>query len=86
MKNLIVLCLLCLTPSNAFIVTSQEEVESKPLLYSPNTTKINGERLFFNDLRENPTLLKGLKPLVLTKSTKDFTDSQKTRRKYISSP
>ena len=46
MKNLIVLCLLCLTPSNAFIVTSQEEVESKPLLYSPNTTQINDERLF----------------------------------------
>ncbi|MGX3097376.1 hypothetical protein [Helicobacter sp. 23-1046] len=77
MKNLIVLCLLCFTPSNAFIITSQEEIESKPLLYRPNTTKINGERLFFNDLRQSPTLPKGLKPLVLTKNTKDFTDSQK---------
>ena len=77
MKNLIVLCLLCLTPSNAFIVTSQEEIESRPLLYNPNTTKINGERLFFNDLRQSPTLPKGLKPLVLTKSTNDFTDNQK---------
>ncbi|MGX3045713.1 hypothetical protein [Helicobacter sp. T3_23-1056] len=79
MKKLIILCLLCFAPSNAFIETlpSQEEIESKPLLYSPNTTQINGETLFFNDLRQNPTLPKGLKPLVLTKSTKDFTNSQK---------
>lgn len=75
--KLLILCLLCLVPSNAFIVTSQEEVESKPLLYSPNTTQINGERLFFNDLRQSPTLPKGLKPLVLTKNTKDFLESQK---------
>lgn len=75
--QILIICLLCFVSSNAFIVTSQEEMESKPLLYNQNNARINGKTLYFNNLWQNPTLPKKLKPLVLTKSTNDFSQKEK---------
>ncbi|MBR7117876.1 MAG: hypothetical protein IKC84_00690, partial [Helicobacteraceae bacterium] len=51
------------------IEISQEEIESKPLIYGENTIQINGKNLYFKELQKDISPSKNSAPLKHTKDT-----------------